>query len=553
MISRITPLTSTLSFKLFWLLFLAVVLMFAIYVTVSGRYQQRIMEDQVRLGAARHGDLITQGLFASMLRGEPEHSYREIAQVGAEPGIEIVRIYNKEGVVRVSSHESETGTTLAVDAVQCEICHTSELPLSSAPDEVRSRIFTGPADYRILEVLIPVRNDESCSNAACHAHSADQRLLGILAVQMSMQETDRSLHAARRYAAILAVVVILVIMLAKAGIVYRAVHLPTQALRRGTEALASGDLDVKIDLDRSDELGTLAASFNEMARNLATADAELRQWSRTLEERVQKKTDELEHIHRQITQVEKAASLGKMAATVAHELNNPLSGILTYAKLADRKLRRLLPPSDDRRALLDSLELIRSESLRCGVIVRGLLAYAREGTSELQRARLNELVERALKLIAHHVELRGIEREQILELEDDGIICDPDQIVQALIALLINAVQAMPDGGRLTVRTSPDQGALLTRVCFSVSDTGVGIPPDVKEQIFDPFFSTKDDTKGVGLGLAVVYGIVQRHQGRITVESEPGKGTTFTVVIPRDPEKAARDPRTRMTADAQAD
>ncbi|HSG80718.1 MAG TPA: ATP-binding protein [Gemmatimonadota bacterium] len=553
MISRLTSLSSTLSFKLFWLLFLSIVLMFAIHVTVSSHFQQQIMENQVRADAARHGDLITQGLFTSMLSGEPEHSYLEIAQVGAEPGIEVVRIYNKEGVVRVSSVDVETGATLAVDAVQCEMCHTSQLPLRSAPDEPRWRTFTGRAGYRILEVLIPVRNDQSCSSAACHAHSPEQRLLGILAVQMSMSETDESLAAARRYAFAFAIVVILIMMLVTAGIVYRGVHVPTRELRRGTQALATGNLDVRIELDRSDELGKLADSFNEMAGNLKAADAELRQWSQTLEDRVRQKSYELEQIHQQIMQVEKAASLGKMAATVAHELNNPLSGILTYAKLASKKLRRLMPDGDELRGVLDNLELIRSESLRCGNIVRDLLTYARDSSPELQRVHLHELIDRALKLVAHHVELKGIETHSDLSLEDDRVICDPEQIVQALIALLINAVEAMPEGGELTMRTGRVENGPLSRVSFSISDTGVGIPPDVIEQIFDPFFSTKDETKGVGLGLAVVYGIVQRHQGIIKVNSERGAGTTFTIEMPRDPERALKDPQMRAATHEKAD
>jgi two-component system, NtrC family, sensor kinase len=316
-------------------------------------------------------------------------------------------------------------------------------------------------------------------------------------------------------------------------IVYRAVHLPALALRRGTERLGQGDLSVEIDLNRSDELGLLARSFNHMARSLRDADAELRDWSRTLEDRVQQKTRELEHVNAQLIQVEKTASLGRMAATVAHELNNPLSGILTHAKLTARRLAALLPEGPDRQRALNTLELIRSEAMRCGNIVRDLLTYARQGSAELQPTALHQLVERALQLVAHHLELRGVETVRELTLADDRVTCDPEQVVQALIALLINAVEAMGEGGRLVVRTADGPAPDLVRL--SVTDTGVGIPPEVQPHIFDPFFSTKDETKGVGLGLAVVYGIVQRHEGRIDVASSPGHGTTFTITLPRQP------------------
>jgi two-component system NtrC family sensor kinase len=152
---------------------------------------------------------------------------------------------------------------------------------------------------------------------------------------------------------------------------------------------------------------------------------------------------------------------------------------------------------------------------------------------------LHALIDRALKLVAHHVELSGVTTTTELSLEDDRLIADEEQIVQALIALLINAVEAMPDGGPLKVRTvdGPSRGS----VSFSVTDSGAGIPDDVKPHIFDPFFSTKNEAKGVGLGLAVVYGIVRRHEGTIAVESGRGRGTTFTITLPRDSEQVARD------------
>jgi two-component system NtrC family sensor kinase len=223
-----------------------------------------------------------------------------------------------------------------------------------------------------------------------------------------------------------------------------------------------------------------------------------------------------------------------MAATVAHELNNPLSGIVTYAKLLARKMERQLPEGPEKEKITEDLELIRSESMRCGQIVRDLLTYARGGSHELEPARLHALIERALKLTAHHMELGHVEVEERLELADDVVVCDGDQIVQVLLALFINAREAMPEGGQLTVSTRQpaDDPAVVELI---VRDTGVGIPPAIQERIFDPFFSTKEEAKGVGLGLAVVYGIIKRHGGTISVESAPGSGATFTIELPRKP------------------
>jgi len=531
-VPKFSTVASSLSFRLFVILFLSVCLLFGGYAAVSSRVQSRMLEQQVKTEAYRASDLIKQSLLTSMLGNERQRIYAQIRQLAAEPGVEVVRIYNKRGTIEFSSDDREIGNSVDLQAEACYVCHVSHQPLQSVPTAERGRVYvkTNGHRHRVLGLINPIENQRACSNASCHAHTADQSILGVLDVQMSLATLDAAQATSQRQAFALAVVVILISALLMAIIVYKAVHVPTKQLRLGTEALARGDLDVVIDLQRSDELGGLAKSFNHMA-------GELRTWSKTLEDRVREKTDELERVHQQMMQVEKAASLGKMAATVAHELNNPLSGIITYAKLIARKLRGQLAEGAERTAMLDDLELIRSESMRCGKIVRDLLTYARESRPEFQAVHLHEVIEHALKVVAHHTQLEHVDAGTDLRLADDLVVCDREQIVQALIALMVNAVEAMPQGGRLAVSTWEAAGP--DRVCLGVSDTGIGIPPDLKERIFDPFFSTKSETKGVGLGLAVVYGIVQRHDGKIAVTSAPGAGTTFTIEIPRDPTRAA--------------
>jgi two-component system NtrC family sensor kinase len=523
----LSVITASLSFKLFLVLFPAVFLLFLGYAGVQNRLQERQLEQQVKAEAYRASDFIKQSLHASMLGNERERIYQMIRLLGAETGVEVVRIYNKKGEIKFSSAEPEIGTSVDLQAEACYACHASGRPLQSLPTSERGRIYRKDGQYRVLGLINPIANEPACSNTSCHAHPADQSVLGVLDVQLSLATLDSALAAAQRQQYALGALVILMGALLMAGIVFYAVYLPVKQLRRGTQAVAQGNLDVRIDLPRSDELGLLAGSFNHMAD-------ELRAWSDTLEARVREKTDELELVHQQMMQVEKTASLGKMAATVAHELNNPLSGIITYAKLTARRLRGLLPDTTERTAMLDDLELIRAESMRCGKIVRDLLTYARQSTPEFQAVHLHDVIQHALKLIVHHTELGHIATETDLRLRDDLVVCDREQIVQALVALLMNAVEAMPTGGRLTLSTWEPPSA-AGRVAFSVRDTGVGIPEELRERVFDPFFSTKSDTKGVGLGLAVVYGIVQRHEGTISVKSAPGAGTTFTIEIPRDP------------------
>jgi two-component system NtrC family sensor kinase len=371
-------LTSTLSFRLFLVILLSILLLFVGYSALFSHFQGRAMEDQLQACAGRAGDIIRQSLFTSMLLNERVLTHSIITLVGTEPDVEGVRVYNKDGQIMFSSDSTEVGSTVDLEAEACYACHATEEPLSAVPTQERLRVYQREDGHRVMGLILPIRNEESCWNSACHAHSETQTFLGVLDVQMSLASADESLRNANRQGALAALVGILLTSLMMGLIVYRAVHIPARKLRSGTRALANGNLDYRIEMTRTDELGALARSFNRMAENLRTADAELRSWSGKLEDRVQEKTAELEEINRQMIQVEKAASLGKMAATVAHEINNPLSGILTTAKLLEKKMSRLLPEGEERERVVENLHLIRDESTRCGNIVRDLLTYARE-------------------------------------------------------------------------------------------------------------------------------------------------------------------------------
>lgn len=529
----LASLSSSLSFRLFLILLLAILGVFLTFGIITVRQERNMTEDLVKAEAYRASDFIRQSLQSCMMENDRNCVRRNISLLGNEPGVEAIRIYNKEGEITFSSLAAEVSSKVDERAEPCRVCHATREPLSQVPRGELADMSNDGRGHRLLRVLNPIPNTAGCAEN-CHAHTTDQSVLGVLDVQLSMAAVDDAITTASRRSTAVSAGLILLAVLLTACIVYWAVYLPTRKLRMGTEALAAGNLDVEIDLDRSDELGQLAASFNLMAGNLRSAYEELKGWSRTLEERVSQKTAALEDANRQMIQMEKTASLGKMAATVAHELNNPLSGIVTYAKLVARKVARQLPEGPEKDKIIEQLDLIRAESMRCGDIVRDLLTYARGGTHELEEAHLNELVDRALALTSHHLKLGHITVQKDLELSDDRVVCDADQVVQALLALLINAREAMPEGGQLavTTREAPANPALVELV---VADTGVGIPVHIQDRIFDPFFSTKADTKGVGLGLAVVYGIVKRHDGTIGVDSTVTRGTTFTIQMPRRP------------------
>jgi len=248
--------------------------------------------------------------------------------------------------------------------------------------------------------------------------------------------------------------------------------------------------------------------------------------------------EQLKKTQQQLIQAAKLSSIGQLSAAVAHELNNPLAGVLVYTKLLKDKLAR---DSFDKEQMQKNLERIESAIDYCTGIIRGLLDFARQSEPLLRPVTINRAIDKAMSLVGHQAKMKRIEvvREESETLP--LVVADFNQLVQVIINLVVNAVQAMNEGYRLDIRTSNDNDW----VRISVHDTGCGIPGENMDKLFTPFFTTRDEVKGVGLGLAVSYGIIERHGGRIEVESEVGKGSTFTVFLPAykgemAPEKSAK-------------
>lgn len=522
-------LLNSLSTRLFILMFVLITAAFTTYTIISIRTMSQDSQHIVKVYAERFRDMIQRSTHYSMLLNRKEDVYQIIYNIAQLAGVEDVRIYDKQGVIIYSADAGDIGTSVDLDAEACITCHETGTPLQAVPVDSRTRIFDGPSGYRVMGLIDPIKNAPECYNAACHAHSANQSILGVLDVTMSLELMDQRMAVARRRAVIGALVTAMMAGLLAVAFIDRMVRKPVHELIRGAQVVASGNLDTEIEVKSQDELGQLATAFNQMTGDLRDAQHELTEWSNILESKLREKTDELSRTQQQIAHMDKMASLGKLAATVAHELNNPLAGILNYAKLVDRTIQESETDLPEKEELYRHLRLIQKEASRSGEIVRNLLIFARPAGVELALHSLNQILDRSVMLVRHHIEMSGIKLEMTVLLDDDQLVCDADQMEQAIVALLVNAVEAMPNGGTLKIIIDDIDGSIN----ISIADSGVGIQEEALSSIFEPFFTSKEKTDGAGLGLAVVYGIIQRHQAHIEVESTIGVGTMFRIKLPR--------------------
>ena len=530
-------LTNSLSVKLNILLLGTMVIVFALLGYLNVRLHRQHLQDIRLMSAESISDVIRHSTTDYMLRNDREGLYRSIKTIASEPGMVKIRIFDKEGRITYTTDPFELNHVVDKRAEACYACHAQSQPLARLNRPDRFRIYRSAAGTRVLGIITPIENQAACSNAACHAHRADEQILGVLDTDLSLEKADVQVAESSRRMIVYTACALLLFAPLSWFLVWRIVGVPVAALRRGTERLAAGDLGYQIDVQSKDEIGELAQSFNGMSRQLQSEHDENLAWTRTLEQRVEQKTRELKRAHEHALHTERMASIGKMAAVLAHEINNPLSGILTYARLLRKWMDRPDADSKDagrRREICDSLDLIASESRRCGELVRNLLTFSRATPMNLQATDLNLVIDRSLRLMQHQLDLAGIHVQPQLDPALPLCQCDAAQIEQVLLALIMNAMDAMPQGGNLWFSTSASREQNCIRIV--VRDDGSGIAPEILPHLFEPFLTTKETGKGVGLGLAISQSILERHNGRIEVQSEVGRGTTFAITLPWDAE-----------------
>ncbi len=370
----------------------------------------------------RAADQLTETIKSStrydMLENRRESLRRQIETIGRQEGIHRVRLFNKEGRIMFSSDADEIGRSLDKGAEACYACHAVGQPLERLPIAARGRIFRGPDGDRILGIVNPIQNETACSTAACHAHPPGAAVLGVLDVTMSLSDVDREIAASQGWMAGLAALAIAASSLILWWLNRRLVVVPAQALLLATRRVAEGDLTTTIPVGARHELGEVARAFNEMTRKLADAQ-------------------------RQVTQAEKLASVGRLAAGVAHEINNPLTGVLTYASF-------LLERCDSSPELREDLEVIVRETKRCRDIVRGLLDFARQTPPRRQPTEVNEVVRRAMTVVMNQLALSRVSLDLDLSPGLPPLPADGNQLQQVVVNLLLNAADAIGErGGRI--------------------------------------------------------------------------------------------------------
>jgi two-component system NtrC family sensor kinase len=519
-----------ISLKLFLLLTFLTVFVFSIIIYINTEFYTDQIENNIRDHAIQASNLIKQSLHYSMLKNEREELAIVISNIGKEQYIDNIRILKKGGRVEFSSDPNELYKTFDIKREQCIICHTNGQTKGIIPKENQFRERRSPEGDRFIGLINPIENGPDCYNAACHAHIKDEKLLGYLDIKISLKDLEKSKKNTRTKALIFSGILILLSTIALGRIIRNQIQRPISKLVDGMHHVADLDLDYAVDVDSTDDIKDMALTFNKMTRKLKQAQQELKQWSNTLEEKVKEKTRELENAQRQMLFVEKMASMGKLAAVVAHEINNPMSGILTYAKLLIKNLQG----NPSREILADSVEnlkIIRDESKRCGEIVQNLLTFSKTSNGEKTANNLKSILEKSIELVQHKFEMIEAKLIKDFASEDTMMHCEPSAMQQIIVALLINAYEALPQkGGEVKIGLYCDKAKHMFRL--TVSDNGAGIPEDVLPRIFEPFYTTKDGSRNTGLGLAIVYGNVRRYSGSIDVKSKVNIGTTFIINLP---------------------
>lgn len=491
----------------------------------------------IRQNGNNIGSIVEGALYHSMLENDKSSLRNTLDIINTLPGIDEVNMYDSDEDLVYSSFASNTDNKHSDP--NCKSCHPNIKSMFSQKEKsykiinVNSDCEMNVNDNGSRHLLIksPILNEKSCSVSSCHAHKETDELLGSLVIKIPLEAQDSAIQKSSLEFFLLAIFATGVFVIVLLFFTRKKIKNPLNALIKVSIAVANGDKSTRVEIkpNQLDDMRMVSQAFNDMLDNLQAATIELKNWSQQLEYKVQKKSEELGAAQHELMHVERLASLGKLSSSVAHEINNPLSGILIYAKLLQKQVSNPELYATKRESMLKHLKLIENETKRCGDIVKGLLDFSRKDQNDFEPKNLHEILTDTYELMMHPIKIANIRFTTEFNAVSDLIYCSPNQIKQACIAMLVNASEAVFENGEITIRTKNQDEETIT---FEITDNGQGIDPADIPHIFEPFFSTKTNVSGIGLGLAIVHGIIQNHKGKIQVKSEPGNGTSFCITLP---------------------
>ncbi|MFN8211164.1 MAG: ATP-binding protein [Bacteroidales bacterium] len=513
-------------------LFILFVTFWLIFKTVNERYIRSIL----RQNGNNIGSLVEGALYRSMLENDKSALQSTLDIINTLSGIDDVNMYDSQNNLIYSSISIDTANHSDPD---CKSCHKDLSTMFSSKEksyriiDVNSECSMNHNNNNVRHLLIksPILNQPSCYTASCHAHPQSEEVLGSFMIKFPLKDFDIAMKSSTKSYFFLAVIVTFILIVILIIVTTRNVNKPLNAIISASEAVAAGDRSTRLEVrpGQLHDMQMVSIAFNDMLDNLQKAALELQNWSHQLEYKVQKKSEELGQAQSELINIERIASLGRLSLSVAHEINNPLSGILIYAKLIHKQLSSKDLDDEKRDTILKHLKYIETEAKRCGDIVKGLLDFSRKDQNDFEPKHLHEILIETYDLMSHSMKMANVTFLSDFSARNDNIFCSPNQVKQVCIAILVNAQEAVPDNGEIMIRTqNPDS----THITIEITDNGRGISDEDLPHIFEPFFSTKDKTNGIGLGLAIVHGIIQNHKGKIEVKSERGKGTTISIILP---------------------
>jgi two-component system NtrC family sensor kinase len=486
-----------------------------LYLNIRSLSQQMIEKTEEE--AFNLSETIRLSIRNAMIKDRRDEYQRIIDDVAQRKGITEVRIFNKQGEITVSSDKTRVGTVVDKQAEACYGCHREGEAKVLLPSDSKTRVYHTEKGS-LLGLINPIYNESSCY--PCHPTTTN--VLGVLDTTISLEGFEKEKAQIYKQMLFSGIVSVILLSLLISLLLTRFVNRPIDKLLAATKTAAHGDLNQTVGIRSHDELGELSDSFNNMISELKRSRDAIEGWTQTLEHRVQERTQELQQVQDQLIRAGKMAALGELAAGVAHEINNPLTGVLTFSSLMLKKV-------DENHPWKKDLENIVQQTTRCRNIVRGLLDFARQRKPDKKEWNIHTLIDRTITLVENQARFQNIKIIKEFKANIPMLFVDGDQVQQVFMNIIINAADAMAgNGGTLTIKTNVKDG--MAEV--SLTDTGRGMAKEHLSKLFTPFFTTKEIGKGTGLGLAISYGIIQSHNGEIEVESEVGKGSTFRIKLP---------------------